>query len=357
MASCLFEVKHRLWKALRGIGLLMVASVSWLGGGGSAEDESPPSLSFKVVEINDGYNVAPPDETRSTIEYRFGGTLGENSFFAGIRLSAVGNRESVSDILFLLHGDKPSYYDAKARNGKQPSIEGELIDLDRHLSEAGAGLLVVQPLCAKQDWHSLYRSSSEDISAQRLARELADQIRGISRKLGTVERIHLHSFSGAGRVDRAMHEAILSNESQFDDLRARLASWTVSDAMVNNAYSLTDKQNDGSVMAVSWARFLDQTPRLRAHFIYDLSGQYHYMQGINLDVFRFLDDLEEHGEIVSEPSVTLRNGRTVLKNPKSVAAQLAKLESRQGRITISSAPTHMATFLGNIADSFIRGSP
>lgn len=324
-----------------------------------AQTATGSDFTVSTVVITEASDVVPPNESGTTLDYQFGEAIRAVSFFSGVRLSVVGNRAAISDVLILLHGDKPSFYDAAARNGKKPSIEDELTQLDGGFAETNAGLLVVQPLCSAHDWHSLYRSSRDDERARFLALEIAELCTGLTEKLGGVKRLHLHSFSGAGRVDRAIHEAMLSEEEAFGLLRKRLDTWTVSDAMVNNAYSLSDKQQYGSVMAVSWARFLHRFRSIRTHFIYDRSGQYHYMQGITLDVFRFLEDLRDGGEIVSPPSVRLARsggGPTVLKNPANVAAELQKLEQREGLITVSSEKDHMATFLGCIAKSYFQNS-
>ncbi len=304
--------------------------------------------------------IAPPLQSPKTREIRFVGPLAESSLFSSVRFSLLGNPSGVNDFLFLFHGDTPSYYDTTTKAGKSATpIEADLWRLHQELSKVGEGLVVVQAKSSKQDWHSLYRTSQSDFRANGLAIEIQVLYLALCKYFPGERRCHFHSFSGAGRVDRALHKALLEGEETFPELRSgALQSWTVSDGMVNNAFSKEDKLEKKSVMAVSWANFMQRYPAISVTLVYDRSGEYPYMQGINLDVIRFSRDLAETGRIGVEPSVKIIGQagalRTVNVDGSKVLKQLQAFEKKRDVVRLKSANNHLNTFLGEIADSYLE---
>lgn len=318
------------------------------------------SLSIDRFDVSSIDEVEPSRRTLWTLEYNFTGPLLKSSLFSGMRLSTVGEGSKIDDFLFLFHGDTPSYYDSTTKAGRSSfPIEAELLRLHKSLKKQGVGLLVVQPFCSKSDWHSLYGSSSSDYRATGLVIEIQGFYRTLCDRLRRECGLHIHSFSGAGRVDRALHAALSSKDETFALLRSGiLRSWTASDSMVNNSYSREDKEKHTSIMAVSWAEFLLDHPSVPVTLIYDRSGEYPYMQGITLDVMRFYQDLEEHGEIRVEPNVRIIENsgvsRTVIANQSSVLGKLKAWEGKRKVVYLNSAESHLTTFLGQIANSYLK---
>lgn len=321
---------------------------------------SEDSLSIDRFDVSSLDEVEPPRRTLWTLEYNFKGPLSKTSLFSGMRLSTVGDDSNIEDFLFLFHGDTPSYYDTTTKAGRSSfPIEAELLRLHKALKKQGVGLLVVQPLCAKSDWHSVYRSSSSDFRATGLAVEIQSLYRTLCERFQKETGLHIHSFSGAGRVDRALHFALSSKDETFALLRSGIVrSWTVSDGMVNNAYSREEKEKLTSIMAVSWANFLLDHPSIPVTLIYDRSGEYPYMQGITLDVIRFFRDLQEHGDIRAEPSVQIVESsgvfRTAIDDRSRVIKELKQWEGKREVVLLTSAKTHLTTFLGEIANSYLK---
>lgn len=337
--------------------MLSLLAIVMLGGGRASP--AAEVLSLEVFEVAKGERVLPPRESLSTFEYRFSGDLARNSLFSGMRITLVGMPTSVNDFLFLFHGDTPSYYDRRSNVGNSIPIEAELLELHENLKSYGEGLLVVQPRCSGQDWHSLYRSAAVDEKANRIVEEIQALYSGMCLHFPGECRLHLHSFSGAGRVDRALHDGLTNRLELFPTIGSEaLKSWTVSDGMVNNAYSREDKLRDRSIMAVSWARFLHRYPSVQTTLIYDRSGEYPYMQGINLDVIRFLDDLDQHGQITVTPSVKIvekgGNLRTVSVDASDILKELKANERKSSVVRLKSADSHLSTFLGEIANSYLE---
>lgn len=335
--------------------LMLITTVGSNSAIGDPEDFVP-----KVHEIESGLLVSAPARSPGTIEYRFIGDLARASMFSGMRLSLVGDSRRVDDFLFLFHGDKPSYYDPPMESVRSAvSVSGEMWKLHQALSKQGEGLLIVQPKCSEVDWHSLFKNSNSDFRAMNLVLEIQAIYVALSQRVPGEGRLHLHSFSGAGRVDRAIHRAILENDASLKNLReAPLASWTASDAMVNNSFSAEEKLENKSVMAVSWALFLKERPSLPVTIVYDKTAEYPYMQGINLDVIRFHQDLRDHGQIRVGPSVEIiqQGGvySTSIVDPVAVAEQLRSLEKSDGVLRVKSADGHLESFLEKIAECYIE---
>lgn len=314
------------------------------------------------IEIDAIKRIQIPRQAEASTTFRFREDTDAAQWLAELRLTQLGDPKQTRDVLFLFHGDTPNYY-VQYGGGNAASITADFSKLHQVLSSIHEGLLVIQPLSAERDWHSLYREAPRDSRATTiitLLHEVYDQCR--LQLPGKKGALHLHSFSGAGRIDRAWHEyfSVEGRRGQRGRalLKDELKSWTASDAMVNNSFSNADKEKFGSVLAASWAGFLHRNPDLPVTFIYDREGEYSYMQGVNLDVLRYTEDLRTKGKIVSEPSVGfVKSGdylRSINKDQTAVLAELAKREGRSGVITLDKADGHIHTFLGKIADAYLN---
>ena len=324
-------------------------------------DQKPIPSQLRDIESFD--SLISPSKSPSSYIFRLSPSLREKTLFSEVKLTALGNTGNVTDFLLLLHGDIPRYYQKPfGRKRDTPSIDTDFFKLHHAMTSCGRGMVVAQPLCSSKDWHALFKDDKSDPRAEQLATHLVAVFWACSRVLGNEKlRLHLHSFSGAGRVDRALHQHFTAapgdGKVQFL-VNENLKSWAASDAMVNNAFSSEDKLELQSVMARSWAEFLFRFPHIYTTFIYDRSATYPYMQGIHLDVFRFHADLQSSGKISSDASVKIirsANGVfTANKDSSLIREDLGKLERKTQNPSLQSGEDHLSTFLGRISAVFLN---
>lgn len=325
--------------------------------------DSPRNLGVESLDTES--TPIPPDEAYSSKTFQL-----DSSYFSEMKISNLGDPANIQHILLLTHGDTPRYYDVPFEYGGSPtpSINDDFKTIHEQMTDRGEGVLVLQPMASERDWHDFYKDDSNDPKAKEAAAELMQQIEQILAQLPPDQReqaqVHFHSFSGAGRLDRAFHAIADSSTEKSAEFFKRLSSYTASDAMVNNSFSDHEKLSTAP-LASSWARFARSRPTTKVNFISDSSAEYAYMQGLHLETI----ERSRQTNPVSAPVYTYvkpnEEGelRTHLKEPfegEGIQKRLKRTAQKiqlSGNVSISFKEGHVNTYLGGqIAEQFLKNS-
>lgn len=220
------------------------------------------------------------------------------------------------------HGDIAKYYRTETAADRRA--------LDERLRARRECALLVYPIAVAKDWGGA-RSMPQSLSLGRATFALYESLAGAYGNPAWA--VQTFTFSGAGRVDLALHRFLLGRPTADGPdqdvaglarrfVRERLAAMHAGDAMVS-------KSMEGPLdIPDSWVRFLEAHPHVRASFVYDESAEYPYMFGLAVGIGKAFD-----------PAFDLRSGER-----GSVAG---------GRVRFWGAPSHRAAWIGQFARVFL----
>lgn len=260
---------------------------------------------------------------------------GTRGIAESVKIWTLGNRDNISYIWLVFHGDTPKFYTKE--------LSKDRVKLHKRLLSQNKGALLIQPksLPAKsfkvmggQGWGDLYGKSKAAIKVTKRKKYFGSMVIKVFRQFEKILKnrslkLQTVSFSGAGRIDRAFHEYLSWGMSQDnnDNLRVKefinnnLLSLAACDSMVNRSFYDAKKWP----LVQSWLGFLNQFPNIKTTLIYDKNRDYPYMADMIENILK--------GHIGNQFKLPLRT---------SIYNKRLKIDFGHG---------HMNTFIGKLEET------
>jgi len=229
--------------------------------------------------------------------------------------------EAPDHLWLVFHGDIAKYYRTETADDRRA--------LDERLRARRECALLVYPIAVAKDWGGA-RSMAQSLALGRATLALYESLAGAHGNPRWA--VQTFSFSGAGRVDLALHRFLMRRptmDARDQDLAARARRFAKRLVAMHAGDAMVSKSMEGPLdIPDSWVRFLEAHPGVRASFVYDESAEYPYMFGLAVGIGKAFD-----------PAFDLRRGER-----GSVAG---------GRIRFWGAPSHRAAWIGQFAEVFL----
>ena len=207
---------------------------------------------------------------------------GNDTLFESSKVWSLGVKNNTSDVFFVLHGDTPSFYEKELQDDFS-KIHSALLK-----KQKGAIVIQLKSLPSKrlgvpggQGWSDLYGKSQGGQRNYRKRFLYPESILAIFKQIKTKLyhrqlKMHLVTFSGSGRVDRAFHEYLKINthkNSIKNFIENEFSSTTSIDAFVHWSFIDASKRP----LVKSWNDFMKSYPHINVTMVYDTKRTYSYM--------------------------------------------------------------------------------
>jgi hypothetical protein len=237
-----------------------------------------------------------PASGKAVVVKQLNGTAG---IADSVKVWSLGNTKNIKHIWIAMHGDNPNFYDAQTKNDRTK--------LHQALMKKKQGAILIHPkaiaaskfgLTKYMGWADLWgRTTVEQARGDKDRSKYGLMIVKIFRQMEKLTGVHdlklqTFSFSGSGRIDRAIHYYMTKYYYGYDptnlDIRdfveQHFYGMNAGDSMVNNSFK--DGKNTPKPLVSSWAKFLKDFPKIKVDLIYDGSRKYAYMATMHEDIVR-----------------------------------------------------------------------
>jgi hypothetical protein len=221
---------------------------------------------------------------------------GTKGIASSVKVVALGRMKKLSHVWIAMHGDAPNFYDRYLRRS--------INILNEKLKKKNSGAILVLPKSKRRDWHYILGHGSTPAQRERQIKKYGSMNIRIFRQIEKLSRkkklkVQTLSFSGSGRMDRALH--LFLDRNYFgedtsgldvkDFVDNHFEAMSAADAMVNNSFF--DSHKKPKPLVNSWTEFMFSFPNVKVTFIYDRSKEFAYMKAMHQQIIYYYVGHEE----------------------------------------------------------------
>jgi len=237
-----------------------------------------------------------PSSQKATTVKSLNGTKG---IADAVKIWTLGDQKNIRHVWIALHGDSPNFYEDQTKADRKAlhsalmaKREGALLIHPRAIAASKFGLSRYMGWADLWGYTTVEQGRNESDRSQyalmivRIFRQM-ESLTGVNNL-----KLQTFSFSGSGRVDRAIHYFFKKYYYGHDTTGLNIREFVdnhfygmnAGDSMVNNSFK--DGKSTPKPLEKSWVGFLNDFPQVKVDLIYDGSRKYAYMATMHEEIVK-----------------------------------------------------------------------